>query len=886
MLYPRLDFSLALEILFPVFYNTLSAALHHKRVGGNGLGYRRPCGGCRVFADLNRRNEVCVAADESMVAYLRAEMVYPVIVGCNAAAAEIHAAPHVTVPYIGEMACRGIFADSAVLYLDKIPDFYSAADYCPRAELREWTHGNVVFYRRGICLYVVKLYIITHGTVFYMGISPDFTVGSDNRISKNNGVWQYRSVAADFYVWRYYDTVEGEKFNSLFHKTVQYFLTRFFVKLEKSAAGIRSKYDIWVDTFIRAGISDQFYTVGKIIFSRRVLGRQLRQHFKQLFGIKPVCPAVHLAYFSLIGGTILLFANCCKSPIFADYSAVADRVFHFRGNDRHRRFRFLVKLERAAQGIAVNKRSVAAKYAYAVHALHYFCGTLYRVTRAFLLRLQVGGKIPAGLDILLGKFIFIARYHGDGIKPEALRRVHYPAEHGLFQYLAQNFGLFGFHALSRAARQNNTTGCHCEIPLIPLFKPKNAGQRTAYEYNSMKIILYYLLRRLFVKLCFEPDRIVLEKGLVLRRRAVVPLKAITRTEIRRGPLLRLLYAKKITVETLSGKISFYLKKDEDLPFLPKNRGHIVRPKRSLVFFGAFVDTRALSGVVLFSFTLYRIGKIFGSGYIERIIAAISDTAAGLSNTMEQLHIAIPRAAALAAVFLLTAWGFAFVTKLMSMADFRVSSHEGFITVRRGLIILYEQVVVLNNLDAVISCQTVSAIAVRKAPLYARGTMIFPPVGQDAARRVLRSLCGSDIKYSAETKPPLRALFGHCAVSLGWAGGFSAALVLTKLALYFGIIPSAELLKTVLWYGLAASLWAVLACGLYWRFSGVSDGASLLMISARKGYRLYGAYIPKRMAVLKTLSQNPFQRRAGLCDLTITLYGKRRFRLRGIPRENR
>lgn len=402
----------------------------------------------------------------------------------------------------------------------------------------------------------------------------------------------------------------------------------------------------------------------------------------------------------------------------------------------------------------------------------------------------------------------------------------------------------------------------------------------------MKIILYYLLRRFFVKLRFERGYIVLEKGLALRRRAVVPLKTITRTEIRRGPLLRLLYAKKITVETLSGKISFYMKKNEELPFLPKNRGPVIRPKRSSVFFGAFVDTRALSGVVLFSFTLYRIGKIFGSGYIERIIAAISDTAAGLSGTMERLHIAVPRAAAIAAVFLLTAWGFAFVTKLLGMADFRVSSHGGFITVRRGLITLYEQVVVLNNLDAVISCQTVSAIAARKAPLYARSTMIFPPVGGNDVRRVLGSLCGMDIRASAETKPPLRALFGHCAVPLGWAGGFSAVLVLTKLALHFNLIPSAELLKTLLWYGLAASLWAVLACGLYWRFSGISEGSELLMIAARKGYRLYDGYIPKRMTVLKTLSQNPFQRRGGLCDLTITLYGKRRFRLRGIPRGER
>lgn len=389
-----------------------------------------------------------------------------------------------------------------------------------------------------------------------------------------------------------------------------------------------------------------------------------------------------------------------------------------------------------------------------------------------------------------------------------------------------------------------------------------------------------------MKLRFEPDRIVLEKGLALRRRAVVPLKAITRAEIRRGPLLRLLYAKKITVETLSGKISFYLKKNEKLPFLPENRGHTVRPRRSSVFFGAFMDTRALSGVILFSFTVYRIGKIFGSGYTERIIAAISDTAAELSVTLERLHIVLPRAAALFAVFLLTAWGFAFIGRLLSMANFRVSSRGGFITVRRGLITLYEQVVVLNNLDAAISCKTVSAIAARKAPLYARGTMIFPPVGDVDAHRVLRSLCGLNVSFSAETKPPPRALFGHCAVPLGWASGFAAALILTELALRFELIPSAELLKTVLWYGLAASLWAVLSCGLYWRFSGIANGERALMISARRGYRLYAGYIPKRMATLKTLSQNPFQRRAGLCDITVTLYGKRRFRLRGIPRGER
>lgn len=399
----------------------------------------------------------------------------------------------------------------------------------------------------------------------------------------------------------------------------------------------------------------------------------------------------------------------------------------------------------------------------------------------------------------------------------------------------------------------------------------------------MNIILYYLLRRFFVRLRFERGLIILEKGLVIRRRAVVPMSCVTRVEIRRGLLLRILRGKKITVGTLSGKMEFYLRKNEELPFLPKNRGHVIRPERSSVFFGAFTDTRALSGVILFSLTIYRIGKIFGGSYADRIISAISDTAAELAHTLELIHIAVPRAAALGAVFLLTAWGFAFLVKLMGMADFRVSSRGGFVTVRRGIITLYEYVVVLNNLDAVISCNTVSSLAAKKAPLYARGTMIFPPVGKELSRRLITSLCGLPRENSPETKPPVRALFGHCALPLGWAGGFAAALILTELALHFELIPSAELLKVVLWYGLLASLWAVFAYGLYWKFSGISEGEKLLVISARKGNRLYGGYIPKRAAVLEAVSQNPFQRRSGLCDHTVTLYGKRKFRLRNVVR---
>lgn len=400
----------------------------------------------------------------------------------------------------------------------------------------------------------------------------------------------------------------------------------------------------------------------------------------------------------------------------------------------------------------------------------------------------------------------------------------------------------------------------------------------------MNVILYYLLRRFFIRLKFEDNKIRLEKGIFLCRQSVVPLSAITLIKIRRTPLLRLLYGKEVTVKTLSGEISFYLKKNEQLPFLPQNRGAPLRPKRRAILFGAFIDTRALSGIVLFSVTIYRIGKFFGSDYFDKIINTIVGTAEELSRALETLHIAVPRIATTIAVFVLTAWIFAFLVKLMHTARFRVSSHGGYLTVRRGLVTLYESVLVLNNLDAAVSCNTVITLAVRRAPVYCRGIMIFPSADREISERIVSTLCRLPVTHHAELKPPLKALFGHCAAPLSWLAVFLAAIPLTYIAEYFLPLHSITLLRTILWCSAAANAWFTFAYGLYWRHSGLSSGQGSIKITARKGSRLYTGYAPQRAVVSDAVKQNPFQRRSGLCDYSVKLYGKRQFHLRNIPRD--
>ena len=61
----------------------------------------------------------------------------------------------------------------------------------------------------------------------------------------------------------------------------------------------------------------------------------------------------------------------------------------------------------------------------------------------------------------------------------------------------------------------------------------------------------------------------------------------------------------------AGGVSFYMKAVEHIPFLPENDGAYIRAKPFQSVVGAFVDTRALSGVITFGLFLNRIGSVFG-----------------------------------------------------------------------------------------------------------------------------------------------------------------------------------------------------------------------------------------------------------------------------------
>ena len=395
----------------------------------------------------------------------------------------------------------------------------------------------------------------------------------------------------------------------------------------------------------------------------------------------------------------------------------------------------------------------------------------------------------------------------------------------------------------------------------------------------MEFLLYFIMRRIFVRMELTPDRISVTKGLIFRRRCDIPVAAVTKLELRRTVVLRLLRGKRVEISTLCGVTFFYLREWESLPFLPEHEGASVKAGALRCIAGAFVDTRALSGVVTFGLFLNRIGGVFGGESYDRIMAAMGSAAEGISQLMSALHIAVPRITALAAVFIGTAWLFVFFRKAMGMLRFRLSCGGGYITVKRGVFTLYECRLVRNNLTACMRCDTLTTLQLRSAPLYAHDVMLFPPIDRPSAERLISRICRLPLKFPHDrVKPPFSALFGHCAAPLGWLGGFSAALLLT----YIAKPVAADLIRSLLWCGAGISLWFVMTYAIYMRLSGASRAGGVTRLSFRRGARLYTAVIPDEKAPMYILGRNLFQKFSGMCDITLAVAGRKRFKLRNVP----
>lgn len=401
----------------------------------------------------------------------------------------------------------------------------------------------------------------------------------------------------------------------------------------------------------------------------------------------------------------------------------------------------------------------------------------------------------------------------------------------------------------------------------------------------MNFILYFVLRRFFVRLDHSDEKLTLTKGLFLKRIHVIPLSSVVRITCKQSLLQRLFRAKQIELFTRNGSFKFFLRRDEPVPAFHEPPAHFIKPRFREVVFGAFIDVRALGAIALFAAVMRRIGTIFGGRYLDGILALLDNAAVNVERAFAAMRVYVPRVAAVLAVFALSAWVFAFLRRLDALARFRVGrsggQSEASVVVTSGFFTLYETMLVPNSAATVV-CDSPVSLLLKHAPVYLRGAMIYPCADRAACFKLARILCGERVGKRQIAHPPKKALFGYCAAPLWQSAGFAAALALV----YAADLPySVMLLKTALYCGLIISLYTAAVYLYYMKYSGIAVDGGVCLIAARRFMRLYTAMLPASSVTARTVSQSVFQRCSGLCDFKISTDEPLSLKARLIPFDN-
>lgn len=393
----------------------------------------------------------------------------------------------------------------------------------------------------------------------------------------------------------------------------------------------------------------------------------------------------------------------------------------------------------------------------------------------------------------------------------------------------------------------------------------------------MNFLLYYILRRFFVTLEIDDRKIMLTKGLILKRTSTVQIPAIVKTVVKRSPLLRLFHAKEVMVFTYNGEIKFFLSENEQITFIPEMPKMRITPRFREILFGAFIDTRALAGIAFFTAILRKISIIIGGSYFDGLISALMTTAEKLSQILLVIHVAVPQVAAFAAVFAVCSWIFAFTVKLLRLSGFCLSRKGELIYIKSGIFTLYETVVVRNT-AAVVMRKTVICQFAGRTPVYCHNTMMIPALAEKDFTRVLEKLFGMKHETAQAVKTPFKNLAGHCVAPL-WVFGVSlAALVL----FYMSVLRFAQLLKTAIYCALIGGGY-VSVCGVILMKNAQSSfGQNRITLSFRRGTAVYIACFPRGISRSVTLSQSIFQRFSNLCDYRTFIVGRKSYKAKQLP----
>lgn len=377
----------------------------------------------------------------------------------------------------------------------------------------------------------------------------------------------------------------------------------------------------------------------------------------------------------------------------------------------------------------------------------------------------------------------------------------------------------------------------------------------------------------------------IQKGFPIRTRFCIPHEKLHSVIVQSSPISLLFSAVKIQLNTPAtrakkGDAMFYLSKksaDKLICEIYDDIGAELQSYRASnlrIFFMASIWSNPISGILIISPLIRSIGKIAG----EQMSMALIES---FDLSVYLMYIGLPPTTAIIAYFLLFCYAVSVCADFVRNANFRCTSYQNGILIKRG---------VIGSTFFLTNCQKLNAIFVNQSLLMlpfklysayihtvgsgkAKGdrSLLIAAESKENVYSLLHELLdGFDAKIEQFLKPAERALKSYLLLPFSLLIGCIAVYMASQKLHFLETLVFTVMTFIIPWL----VLWAVFRI-IAFRQSGFGYNGKFIRLKTYKRMTFTAAYIPINKVQLCVIRQNVLQRLGSTCSVRVYIYGEKR-----------
>lgn len=387
------------------------------------------------------------------------------------------------------------------------------------------------------------------------------------------------------------------------------------------------------------------------------------------------------------------------------------------------------------------------------------------------------------------------------------------------------------------------------------------------------LFLYGFLKWRFSPFSVNESEIILKKGVFLKSETHIKTDVITAVLFEKTLPLKAFSATRVIICTNSPKVSYAIYCRREQLELFQSRQEFSPPQEAkwrLALAFSLLNSSSMSGAVISAATVSQLGRVLGIKLENKVFYGIEGFGESLKLGINPLFVTL-------SLIIFIFWAVSFAKNMIDIGRFSISKNDDRVVIKSGIFNRYISFLnksKINSLDIkhnLLSLIMKSGTAYIKCSGYGGGknerSIAFPSCSDSKIDEITSRYFINFAPVPVEIKPSKKGFFGYISSPLGWVLIFSLGwLVLNTNYTFLSYVCGILIL---------VNIWMLIVQIVAYKRSGIKVGQDILYLQHTKFFAFHTVSIKKSCIAYIEIIQNPFQRRANLCDVIFIQLSSRR-----------